>query len=365
VNSKQRVLTALNNGQPDKVPICDWIDRPTILNLAAYLGLDSREAGASGSLLWGQESFESLDLLCLLIEELGIDALWCGYSHGSRRIDETHARNKYGQTFRLNEPFGGVLVDGPIKEPSHVRGYDMASRVELDDLGNVQYLIEQMGPDRLVMMGISDPFSKSWGLRGGMEQYLMDFIEHPGLVHDLARIVTDHGLAVVDLAAQIGVEVMAMAGDLAGNQTTLISPEHFREFVKPYEKELVDYAHRKGMKIIKHSDGNNWPILDDFVEIGFDGFDPVQPQCMDIGEVKEHLAGKISIMGNIDCQHLLPFGTPEEVEATVKETIAIAAPGGGYILASSNSLHAGCKPENIVAMVQAAHRYGVYPLSLD
>ena len=91
MNSKQRVLTALNNGQPDKVPICDWIDRPTVLNLAAYLGLDSREAGAGGSSLWGPEGFESLDLLCLLIEELGDEPSHYEIFAAIRTGDPVHA----------------------------------------------------------------------------------------------------------------------------------------------------------------------------------------------------------------------------------------------------------------------------------
>ena len=86
----------------------------------------------------------------------------------------------------------------------------------------------------------------------------------------------------------------------------------------------------------------------------------IQPQCMDIGEVKGHLAGKVCILGNIDCRDLLPFGTEEEVEKTVQETIKTAAPGGGYIMSSSNSIHPGVKPENYVAMVKATHKYGVY-----
>ena len=116
------------------------------------------------------------------------------------------------------------------------------------------------------------------------------------------------------------------------------------------------------MPIIKHTDGNLWPILNDLVEVGFDGIHPIQPQCMDIKEVKEQLRGKACVLGNIDCTYLLPFGSEEEVVATVRDTICKAAPGGGYILSSSNSVHPGCKGENVVAMFQAARKYGSYPI---
>jgi uroporphyrinogen decarboxylase len=81
---------------------------------------------------------------------------------------------------------------------------------------------------------------------------------------------------------------------------------------------------------------------------------------MDIEAVKRHLAGKTCVLGNIDCQDLLPSGTQREVDQAVKDTIKKAAPGGGYILTSSNSIHPGCKPENFIAMVRAAHAYGKY-----
>jgi uroporphyrinogen decarboxylase len=194
-----------------------------------------------------------------------------------------------------------------------------------------------------------------------MSNLMTDFAWRPQFVHDMARVATDLCLAEIDMGTKLGVDGIVVEGDLAGEVTTLVSPRHFREFIKPYEAELATYAHRQGLKIIKHSDGNVWPVLDDLIEAGFDGFNPVQPQCMDIAEVKAHVAGRLCLVGNIDCRELLPFGTVEEVQRTVKETIATAAPGGGYIICSSNSIHAGCKAENYIAMVEAAHEYGEYP----
>jgi uroporphyrinogen decarboxylase len=82
---------------------------------------------------------------------------------------------------------------------------------------------------------------------------------------------------------------------------------------------------------------------------------------MDIGETKREFGRRTCLIGNIDCSFLLVFGNPGEVRQSVKETIAEAAPGGGYIISSSNSIHPGCKPENYLAMVEAAREYGRYP----
>lgn len=189
---------------------------------------------------------------------------------------------------------------------------------------------------------------------------LMDYLVDPQLVHDLARISLDFNMATIDIAVKLGADVIFLVGDLAGEQTTIMSPEHYREYIRPYHNEIVKYTHQKGAKIVKHSDGNVWPILDDLIEAGFDGIHPIQPQCMEIAKVKEYLGGRVCILGNIDCRSLLPFGTKEEVREAVKETIKKAAPQGGYIISSSNSVHPGCKPENYITMVEAAHEYAIY-----
>ena len=98
-------------------------------------------------------------------------------------------------------------------------------------------------------------------------------------------------------------------------------------------------------------------------EAGIDAIDPLEPLAgMDIGQVKQTYGDRIALMGNLDCTELLPNATPGEVEEAVKETISKAAPGGGYVLASSNSIHPAVKPENYRAMVDAARRWGNYPL---
>jgi uroporphyrinogen decarboxylase len=350
MNSKERILAALNREQPDQVPIFDVIDSPIVLAIARILGFESSEE---------EEGRKERATYCTFVREMGLDATVNGVSQGREPIGGGYLRNRHGMVFRLSDNGEAFPVDGPIKEPSDIVGFQLVPPT-LDDCATALYTMETVGSDKAHFLTLSDPFKTSWYLKGSMESLMLDYVLNPGLVHDLARISTDYNLAVIDLAAQIGADSLFMGGDLASNYTTLMSPKHYREFVKPYHREMVAYAHEKGLKFIKHTDGNLWPILDDFVEVGFDAFHPVQPQCMDIKEVKEHLAGKMCVVGNIDCMYLLPFGTEEEVERSVEETIEIAAPGGGYILCSSNSIHPNVKPENYIAMVRAGHKYGAY-----
>lgn len=360
MNSKQRILTALGRKQPDKVPVFEaWINESSIVNLAKFLIPEASHIEPAKDKL-GEERFEILDLLSLVIKELDLDGICYTFSMGGEPIKKNHVQDKYGTVYRLSEHGEPIPVEGPIKDPSDIKGFDAASRLEPDDFAGFRYLIDKVGRNRALFMIITDPFKLSWLWRGTMQNLLVDYVLSPQLVHDLGRISSDFYMAAIDMAFEVRASAIFMNGDLAGEKTTVMSPEHYREYIKPYQKRVVEYAHQKGMKIVKHSDGNLWPILDDLLEVGFDGIHPVQPQCMDIGKVKEHLAGRMCILGNIDCRNLLPFGTEEEVRKSVRETIEKVAPGGGYIISSSNTIHPGCRAENYIAMVQAAHRYGRY-----
>lgn len=251
-------------------------------------------------------------------------------------------------------------LEGPIRDSSDLAGFDMVSKLEPEDFTGARQIIENVGVQKAHFMSIQDPFKVSWRRRESMQNLLMDYVLNPQLVHDLARIATEFDMAAMDMALQIGVDVIVVPGDLAGEQTTIMSPRHYREYIKPYHKELVDHAHRKGAKIVKHSDGNVWPILDDLLEVGFDGIHPIQPQCMDIAEVKEHIAGRACILGNIDCRDLLPFGSEEEVEEWSRRRSKRRLREGAISSAPPTRSTRACKPENYIAMVRAAHQYGVY-----
>jgi uroporphyrinogen decarboxylase len=355
MNSRERVLAALNRLQPDRVPLFDEIDAPVLLGLVQLLGLAEPDTAAA-------VPFPAQELLCRVAVGAGLDAAAVSASTGQHAVAENRVGDIFGCVF-IPSPLGeAVITAGPVQSQSDLRGFDMASRLLPEHFDQVRYARERLGPERALFLAISDPFKLAWSVRGGMEKLLVDFVEDPQLVLALTRLATDYNLALIDLAASHAgtVDVVFMGGDLADERTTIMSPRHFRRFVKPFEKEIVEAAHRAGLKAIKHTDGNVWPILDDFADIGFDAYHPIQPQCMDIGETKRHLAGRMALMGNIDCRAVLCDYPPEAVEAVVIETIAKAAPGGGYILSSSNSLHAGVRPENALAMFRATQRYGVY-----
>ncbi len=119
-------------------------------------------------------------------------------------------------------------------------------------------------------------------------------------------------------------------------------------------------------RVRENSDGNLYSLLDMIVSAGPDGINPIEPVAgMELKKVKELVGDRVCLSGNIDCGHLLPHGTPDEVDQAVRQAIADAGPGGGYIVSSFNSIHSSCNPQNLVAMVEACKRYEAYPLERE
>jgi len=253
--SKQRVLTALNNEQPDKVPIVESIDWPVQLKLAEILGLS---VGPQN------QPFREMDLYGRLADALELDWVDSYHATGQVPISETHIKDKYGCILMVSEHGCAVPVDGPIKTVKDLVGYDMTSIFSSEDLDKERYMVEHSGDKKACMLWCEDPFKISWMLRGGLQELLLDYTDNPTLVHDLARVATDFNFAVIEMASQIGIDIITLEGDLASEEFTIVSPEHYREFIKPYQAEIVAFTHQKGYDCKTSLDFTISPLLSTF-----------------------------------------------------------------------------------------------------
>jgi len=361
MTGRERILTALELGQADRVPHFELAyNEASIIGIARKF-TDELPPDKAASDMTPEELMMIFNALGLIIEELDVDGLTARTLERGEEIDADTFKDEWGVIFRRNQFGLAFPMDGPIKSASDLKGYKPPKFDPDVDLMMLNMVRNRFGDGKAVLFSTHDCFRLSWGLRGGLEELLVDYIDNPQLAHDLARMSIEYHKEVVAGAIDAGADGVIFEDDLAFNTNTLMSPAQFDEFIGPYLKELVDLAHEKGGKALKHSDGNLWPILDRFVEIGLDGIHPLQPEGgMELKDVKERVGDKVCLLGNINCGDLLSSGTEEEVEQAVKQAIEDAGPGGGYIITSSNTIHPGCKPENYIAMVKAAHKYGVY-----
>jgi uroporphyrinogen decarboxylase len=204
-------------------------------------------------------------------------------------------------------------------------------------------------------------FEISWYLRG-MEAFMTDMLEDAGMAQALLDRITAIRAAMAAGYARAGYDVLMLGDDVATQLDMMISPALWRSQLKPRLAAVIGSAkaQRKDILVFYHGDGNMRKIIPDLMEIGVDILNPVQPECMDPGELKRLYGNRLSFWGTLGTQTTLPFGTPDEVRETCRRRIETVGDSGGLLLSPSHVLEPEVPFENIEAMVSAVQRYGRY-----
>ncbi len=164
------------------------------------------------------------------------------------------------------------------------------------------------------------------------------------------------------------VSLVYFTDDIGGQSSMMISPDTFRQLVKPRLAALIDHIKSKAdVKFMYHTDGTVTPVINDIIDMGVDILNPIQTSAlgMDTAVLKELYHGRLCFHGAIDVQQMLPFSSPEEVRYDVARRLYDLGRGGGYILAPCHNIGSDVPPENVEAMYHAANELGTYPLQLE
>ncbi|TKJ44797.1 hypothetical protein CEE35_06520 [Candidatus Aerophobetes bacterium Ae_b3b] len=352
MTSRERVLTALNLKKPDRVPFLDAYIDPNIqraLLRTERLSVPTISETTPGWESWG--SFERQDNKFKLrlaysispefVEKFGLDGFGIDF------LPPLFVKVKYGKQGREFIADGLLTSDKALKlvtlpDPADESLYEPARKI-LERYGN-EYAVHGR-----IRLGVS-PALLSMGIEGF--SYVLQ--DNPALIEKVLDIYTDWSAELVKHLSKLGFAFLWAFDDIAYNSGPMFSPSVFREIFLPQMKKVAN-----GIRIpwVYHSDGNLTPLLDDLLTLEMNGLHPIQPDVMDIVELKKDYGNKICLLGNIDVG-LLAKGIPEEVEKEVKEKIETLAADGGYILTSGNSIPSYCKPENVIAVIRAVHKYG-------
>jgi uroporphyrinogen decarboxylase len=362
MNGKERILAALSRREPDRVPlyIHGINERPIILLTRELIdGLPDPDKTFYD--MTDGEKFKMLEALFVVHEHYGVDGFTALEFGHEERIGPEEVRDAWGVVYQLN-PFGlPVAKYHPLPEKENLEGYRPPTP-KMDNLLMLLAAKDRFRDQKAIFWMMRGTFVLSWRLCG-MENLMLKMFDDPDFVHRIAGLTFDYNVRLLELLVEAGLDVLIIEDDIADKNFPLISPAQFKEFINPYNRRLVELAHGKGLKVVRHSDGNLWPLLDVLIDSGYDGLNPLEPQAgMDLKRVKEYCGDRLCLLGNIDCIDLLTSGSPEEVKAAVRQAIRDAGQGGGLIVCSSNSLHPGVDPENCRAMFEAVHEYGDYPL---
>jgi uroporphyrinogen decarboxylase len=215
-------------------------------------------------------------------------------------------------------------------------------------------------------------FQTSLELRG-YEQLPMDFALNPEVAHALLKKVTEvYKEMYTHYLERVGeyIQIIYITDDFGSQNSLLLSPQMWEEFLKPYEAELI--AHIKKLapqvKLMFHTDGSVLPIIDGMIDMGVDILNPVQTSVEELSDTRalnDQYGDRICFHGAIDVQKVMVNAEPEEVREEVKRRICDLGRGGGYICSTCHNIGYDIPPENVKAMFEAAHEFGGYPLECD
>jgi len=204
-------------------------------------------------------------------------------------------------------------------------------------------------------------FEVAWQIRG-FNELLTDFLMQEEWAACLLDRITELAVFRARRFARAGVDLIQLGDDVGMEDRMIMSPAMWRKWFKPRLARIIALARAIKPEVLfhYHSDGYVEPIIPDLIEIGINVLNPVQPECMDPAKLKRLYGDRLAFWGTVGIQHTLPFGTPTQVEAEVKERIETVGKGGGLYLSPTHVIAPEVPQENIRAFVDAAKKYGRY-----
>ena len=375
MNHRERVLTAIAREEADRVPVDlggvgGLIVDPAYFAVLDMLGLDrSVEPYRSGSTAnyYDERVLEAFDT--------DFRHVWLASPDKPKSVSHPDGTvtDMWGITWG---PEGSYPVDFPLKGKSgqEIMDYKWPELTDWNTDGvreRARRYFEETDY-AVVAKSVLDGagiFERCYYMRS-IDEFFVDMADDEDLVMYMINRICEIELKMWDMyldAVGPYVQIVQRATDLGTQTGLLISPEYYRKYLKPVDDKVYRFIKSKAphVKLWFHSCGAIEPLIEDFIDIGVDILNPIQPLClgMEPEQIKARYGDRLCFHGGIDVQQAMP-GSLEDVRTEVKARIRALAPGGGYIVGAANHIQKDTPPENIIGMYRFAKEYGKYPLTI-
>jgi uroporphyrinogen decarboxylase len=379
---RQRVQTALNHQEPDRVPL-DFGTGGNSSPVPEFYQKLSSHYDLQTDMRFLPHYLRLVQVDECILQDLAIDTrhiLMRPTQHGRRPCREPgQFYDEWGT--RWKEVDAGEVVYRELAESP-------LADATIDDLASYAWWPNAIDPDRCAGLkeeaerlfhqtdyalvgapGFNGVWERAWYLCG-LQRALEGLLVEPEFMHALLRRITDAcKTALGCYLDQVGpyIQIIKLADDVGAQDGPEMSPATYRNMIKPYHHELFEFVkQRTAAKIFFHTCGSVVRLLPDLIDAGVEILNPVQVSArdMDTRRLKAEFGDRLSFMGAIDTQHVLPFGSVADVQREVERRIADLGPGGGYILAPVHNVQGDVPAENLIAMYRHARQVGRYPLTL-
>lgn len=346
----ERYMVALNCEEPDRVPLGDW--HVDALPKESYIG--KKIVSLQDQIeFWRAAGFDYITSSSGILEPVRAPE--------GMTIKGDTVKTAYGDDIAREwaHEHDGVLTDW---EKFDAYKWPTVDEFDLSKWDAFDYLLP---PGMKAILLLGKVYTTAWMFMGA-ETFFNALKNDEALVgaifEKIGKIQYETFLRVVEHSC---IGAVLNPDDIAHNTGLLIDPKFLRKYVFPWYKKIGDVCRNKGIGFVFHSDGDCSDIMDDLIDCRFHGFHPVQPNSMDIETAKTKWGDRLCLIGNINLDSTLTLGTPEDVRAEVYERIRTIGPGGGFMVASSNSVTDYVPLENMKAMIDATFEFGRYPIRLE
>jgi len=366
---KDRVNKAIAFQKTDRVPR-DFAAVPEIWRkLGDYFGTEDRN-----------KILKNLDVDCRIVS---YDSFCNPPDIGPENVnmDASQERSSLGGMWRYSERDGSnrdiwgahrKKIKNPSGELEQFASFPLESAQGIEDLSNYKWpqpdwwhfsdlrsFIDNLNDTEIysIRYRIGSFFETAWSLYN-FEKFQLDLLQNPHLPKYVMDRITEVHIqnlkAVLDLAGDL-IDIVYYYDDIATQNSLLISPKLYEEFVQPYHKKIIEIATQYSKPVMMHCCGAVYPLIETFIKMGLKILNPIQPSAKDMNPEKliQDFGGRIAFHGGIDVQQFLPFATPEQVKEKVNYTCDTLGKEGGYIMAGSHHIQADIPLENVLAMYGA------------
>jgi len=380
---RERVLTAIDHKEPDRVPIIIGTSNTTSMKYRPYQGI-KKLMGIESS---DQYIYDWPELGTILPDEAILKRLhgdargvldrypqWV-YDRNKARSPHSPFMDDWGSGQSEVEP--GVWFPGvhPMRDAKTITEIEKYPWPDMNDPTRVAHVKEEVNKlasqNQYAIIGtpwLLFPLERAFAMQG-MDTFLLNLAMEPEFaeallikIAALCKTLMGHFLD----AAGDDLDIIKIGDDIGTQESLLMSPKMYRRILKPIHADYIAYIkERTKAKVFFHTDGDVFDLIPDFIEIGVDILNPIQTSAgkmANLPELKSRFGDKLTFCGAVDTHHILPQGTIQEVRNEVKRVIDIMAPGGGYMVASVHTIMDEVPPENILAMVDAVEEFGKYPI---
>jgi uroporphyrinogen decarboxylase len=383
MTSRERVLAALRHEEPDRVPIILGVSNATGIKMHPYrqlkalLGVTAEdrylyEWPELGTAAVDEQTMRRLHSDVRGVLDLEPEAV---RARNAEREPHSPCIDSWGSGQKETQPgqwFPGVHPLASATSIQEIEDYPWPDMTDPTRVAHVAAQAARIAKENehaiMATPWLLFPLERAFAMQG-MDRFLLNMVAHAEFAEALLwRIEELCKTLMGQFLEAIGenIDIIKIGDDLGTQESLLMSPAMYRTMLKPIHADFVAFIkERTNARVFFHTDGDVFPLIEDFIEIGIDILNPIQTSAgkmANLDELKARFGPDLVFCGGIDTHHFLPNGTPEEVRDEVKRVLRILAPGGGYLVSSVHTIMDDVPPENILAMVDAVEEFGRYPI---